>query len=55
VDRAWRAAHAGHVSFGQLKVMSVIERCRTVALGGHVELADVFASEGRRKPPGEAD
>ena len=33
---AWRAANAGHVSLGQLQVMSAIERCRTVALGGHV-------------------
>src|SRR5215207_7302425 len=33
---AWRRAHAGHVSLGQLKVMSAIERCRTAALGGHV-------------------
>ncbi len=33
---AWREAHAGHVSLGQLKVMSAIERCRTAALGGHV-------------------
>ena len=33
---AWRAANAGHLSFGQLKVMSAIERCRTAALGGHV-------------------
>src|SRR5690349_4408679 len=33
----WRASHAGHVSLGQLKVMSAIERCRTAALGGHVE------------------
>ena len=33
---AWRAANAGHVSLGQMKVMSAIERCRTVALGGHV-------------------
>ena len=32
----WRAANAGHVSLGQLKVMSAIERCRTAALGGHV-------------------
>jgi hypothetical protein len=32
----WRRAHAGHVSLGQLKVMSAIERCRTAALGGHV-------------------
>ena len=33
---AWRGANAGHVSLGQLKVMSAIERCRTAALGGHV-------------------
>ena len=33
---AWRAANAGHVSLGQMKVMSAIERCRTGALGGHV-------------------
>ena len=33
---AWRRASAGHVSLGQLKVMSAIERCRTAALGGHV-------------------
>jgi hypothetical protein len=32
----WRLANAGHVSLGQLKVMSAIERCRTAALGGHV-------------------
>jgi hypothetical protein len=33
---AWRRANAGHISLGQLKVMSAIENCRTVALGGHV-------------------
>jgi hypothetical protein len=33
---AWRRANAGHVSLGQLKVMSAIETCRTEALGGHV-------------------
>jgi hypothetical protein len=33
---AWRRANAGHVSLNQMKVMSAIERCRTVALGGHV-------------------
>ena len=33
---AWRRANAGHVSLDQMKVMSAIERCRTVALGGHV-------------------
>ena len=33
----WRVAHAGHLSLGQMKVMSAIETCRTAALGGHVE------------------
>jgi len=33
---AWRKANAGHVSLGQLKVMSAVERCRSAALGGHV-------------------
>jgi hypothetical protein len=33
---AWRQANAGHVSLGQLKVMSAIENCRTAALGGYV-------------------
>jgi hypothetical protein len=33
---AWRKANAGHVSLGQLKVMSAIESCRTAAHGGHV-------------------
>jgi hypothetical protein len=33
---AWRKTNAGHVSLGQLKVMSAIESCRTAALGGHV-------------------
>src|SRR5215212_3710504 len=37
---AWRRAHAGHVSLGQLKVMSAIERCRTAALGGHSEACE---------------
>jgi hypothetical protein len=37
---AWRRSNAGHVSLGQLKVMSAIERCRTSALGGHVEACD---------------
>jgi Transposase zinc-binding domain len=34
---AWRRTNAGHVSLGQLKVMSAIEQCRSAALGGHVE------------------
>ena len=33
---AWRDANAGHISRGQLKVMTSIVRCRTAALGGHV-------------------
>ena len=34
---AFRAAHAGHLSLGQLKVMAAIEACRTAVLGGHIE------------------
>ncbi|HMJ97969.1 MAG TPA: IS91 family transposase [Reyranella sp.] len=37
---AYRAAHAGHLSLQQLKVMSAIEQCRTAALGGHVEACE---------------
>ncbi len=37
---AWRRANAGHVSLGQLKVMSAIETCRTAALGGHVRACE---------------
>jgi hypothetical protein len=33
---AWREARAGHLSLGQLKVMSAIERCRSAELGGHM-------------------
>jgi len=32
----WRSKRAGHLSLGQLKVMSAIERCRSAVLGGHV-------------------
>jgi len=32
----WRHEQAGHLSLGQLKVMSAVERCRSAALGGHV-------------------
>jgi hypothetical protein len=31
---AYRAAHSGHLSLAQLKVMSAVENCRTAALGG---------------------
>jgi hypothetical protein len=41
----WRTANAGHISFGQLKVMSAVERCRTAALGGHVERCQDCAHE----------
>jgi len=42
---AWRKGNAGHVSLGQLKVMSAIETCRTAALGGHVERCHDCAHE----------
>jgi hypothetical protein len=32
----WREARRGHLSLGQLRAMSAIERCRSAALGGHV-------------------
>jgi len=41
----WRRANAGHISLGQLKVMSAIECCRTAALGGHVERCEDCAHE----------
>ena len=37
---AYRRAHAGHLSFAQLRVMSAIEACRTAALGGHVSACE---------------
>jgi hypothetical protein len=37
---AWRQAQHGHLSLGQLKVMSAIEQCRSAALGGHVLRCD---------------
>jgi hypothetical protein len=37
---AFRQVHAGHLSLGQLKVMSAIEACRTAELGGHVARCD---------------
>ena len=32
---AWRQQERGHLSLGQLKVMSAVEQCRSAALGGH--------------------
>jgi hypothetical protein len=37
---AYRRDHAEHLSRAQRRVMSAIERCRTAALGGHVEQCD---------------
>lgn len=37
---AWRQNRRGHLSPGQLKVMSAIEQCRSAALGGHVLRCD---------------
>jgi len=34
--QVWREQHHGHISVGQYKVMSAIERCRSASLGGHV-------------------
>jgi predicted Zn-ribbon and HTH transcriptional regulator len=36
----YRQQHAGSLSRDQLRVLSAIERCRTAALGGHVEQCD---------------
>ena len=37
---AYRQQHAGSLSTAQRRVMSAIERCRTAALGGHLEQCD---------------
>lgn len=43
--KAWRQAHQGHISLGQLKVMSAIEACRSAALGGHVLRCSACANQ----------
>lgn len=40
VGPAYRQDHAEALSHGQRRVMRAIERCRTAALGGHVEQCD---------------
>src|SRR4051795_1380611 len=40
---AYVARHRGHLSRGQLKVMSAIRACRTAALGGHVARCEACA------------
>ena len=42
---AWRKQQAGHLSLGQLKVMSAIEQCRTAVLGGHALHCDACDHE----------
>jgi hypothetical protein len=37
---AYRQQHLGSLSLAQRRVMIAIERCRTVALGGHIEQCD---------------
>ena len=46
--QVWRQAHAGHISLGQLKVMSAIEACRSAALGGHVLRCSACAASADR-------
>ncbi len=40
IGPAYRSEHAANLSRGQTRVMSAIEQCRSVALGGHVEQCD---------------
>ena len=40
VGPAYRRDHADAISAGQRRVMRAIERCRTAALGGHIEQCD---------------
>jgi hypothetical protein len=40
IGPAYRQQHADSLSHGQRRVMTDIERCRTAALGGHVEQCD---------------
>ncbi len=40
IGPAYRSEHAACLSRGQTRVMSAIEQCRTVALGGHVDQCD---------------
>ena len=41
----FRRAHAGSLSAGQKRVLRAIERCRTAALGGHLERCDQCGHE----------
>jgi hypothetical protein len=39
----WRKANAGHVSLGQLQVMSAIEQCRSVINPGDARLRSLVS------------
>ena len=45
IGPAYRQQHAGSLSRGQRRVMTDIERCRTAALGGHVEQCDACGQQ----------
>ena len=45
IGPTYRREHARSLSRAQLRVMSAIERCRTAALGGHVERCDTCAHQ----------
>jgi len=45
IGPAYRAEYATVISRGQRRVMSAIEQCRTVALGGHVEQCDACGNQ----------
>jgi hypothetical protein len=47
---AWRDANHGHVSLGQLKAMSAIERCRTAALGGYLVRGEMITTPVPTRP-----
>ena len=42
---AFRQTHAKSLSVGQKRVLHAIERCRTAALGGHLERCDQCGHE----------
>jgi len=50
----WRRANAGHLSLGQLQVMSAIEDCRSAAEAAWI-IVEVYGRDGApRGPPSDA-
>jgi len=45
IGPAYRQQHAASLSRGQRRVMTAIERCRTAALGGHLEQCDACGQQ----------